>query len=385
MKNENKKIGVLTSTPSFDNNYGAILQAYALQKQLKLLGYAPYVVRYNGYNEMVASNKVLTKKINNIISLFFKKRLSVRHKIRLIRTKKLRDHNKAIFREFANLYISFSDEEYSYTKLKQDPPEALAFICGSDQVWNPRVHGGINDPGYFLDFVPNGIKRIAYAPSIGVNVIPDNAKKDLKQLINKMDAVSVREESGAKIIREVCDLDVSIVLDPTLLLPPQHWGEIEMPLNLPEKYIACYRFGKLSTTERQIVEISKKMNLPIVNIPSTSDTLFKTNYDIGPREFIHVIKNATLVCTDSFHATAFSIINHTPFYSFLREHPENGVTMNSRITNLLQMTQFENRLIMPQDPIPKKINLDLNFERSDILLQELREKSLQYLINALDK
>lgn len=380
-----KKVGILTSTPSFNDNYGAILQAYALQKQLSVLGYEPFIVRYNGYKELVSKEKMLQKKIKGLYMLTFNNKLSFRHKIRLLKTKRQRKYNQSIFKQFKADKLRLSDQSYTYTKLCETPPQAYAFICGSDQVWNPLVHGGINDPGYFLDFVKTGVKRIAYAPSMGVSSIPDTAKKDLKQLLEKFDAVSIREKSGADIIKNVCGMEVPVVLDPTLLLQPSYWSEIEKKINLPKKYIACYRFGRINTTEKQFLKISQRLNLPIVNIPSTSDTAFKTNYDIGPAEFISVIKNATLVLTDSFHATAFSIINHTPFYTFMRDNPENGVTMNSRVTGLLKTMKLEDRLIMPNDPIPNKIDLEIDFTQCESILRELRNQSLEYLTSALGK
>lgn len=388
-----KRIGILTTSSAkngtFGYNYGAALQGYALVKQLRLLGYDAYDINYvsnhdcniskHGFFKKLLIRMGLTRLILNISIV--KQKIKNRKNLKNLRL------NKKAFIDF------ISENELTYNKgaffrikkLSKISDDFYAFITGSDVVWNPIFHDNINDEGYFLDFVKSNVKRIAYAPSFGVSELPIESKKDLKELLLKFDALSIREKTGSNLIKKETGLEVPVVLDPTLLLEPKEYDEIAViPNNLPEKYIVVYRFGDIPDTDIKIKEICKKMNLPIVFIPSNNNGLAEPRYDFGPGEFIGVIRNAQLVISDSFHCTIFSIINHTPFLTFNRNKPNSQQNINSRMTDLLNMINCHARMVMPGDTIDYDNLFNINFDETDKIIATKRKESLDYLKKALE-
>lgn len=383
-----KKIGIITSSCSgsgtYGCNYGAALQGYALVKQLRIMGFEAYDINYVSDYEYTPMQYNLVKR-----SL---KRLKLLSNIPLVKSKidqfKHRKELKLLRSKFIE-FINGSDLEYqggeffNIEKLRNISGEFYAFITGSDLVWYPKK--GHNDEGYFLDFVAEGVKRIAYAPSFGVTRLPDTCVATLGELLRGFDSVSVREKSGSEMIREVVGLEVPVVLDPTMLLEPQEYDDIVVvPEKLPEKYIAVYRFGKLDYEKEKIIEISNKLQLPIVYIPSNNDGVFKTRYDIGPGEFIGIIRNAELVLSDSFHCTVFAIVNHKPFLTFYRSMPNEGKDINARMVDLLKLLKLENRLLRPKEDVKYETLFSVDFAGADGTINQLRKNSLDYLKAALE-
>ena len=385
-----KNIGVITTScngsGTFGCNYGAVLQGYALVKQLRMTGFVAYDINYVSDNEYHPLQYNLVRRIIKRIPLLINIKL-VKKKVVGYRNRKNIQINQDAFKQFiCNNDITYNNGEfYTIKKLEEASSDFYAVITGSDVVWNPLLHKGVNDKGYFLDFVPKGVKRIAYAPSFGVTDIPDTAKKDLKPLLEKFDAISVREKSGADIIYRETGMHAQVVLDPTLLLEPKYYDDVtKTPGDLPSRYMAVYRFGDLKHTADKIREISEKCKLPIVYIPSNNDGLFEPNYSIGPGEFLGVIKNAELVLSDSFHCTVFALINHRPFLTFYRTMPEPGKDINSRMTDLLKTVEMSDRLVRPGDEIRYDKLFDVNFDNADEIIRKMRKESLQYLKNALE-
>lgn len=384
------KIGIITSScaksGTYGCNYGAALQGYALVRQLRDLGYEAYDVNYLSDYEYRPQQYSLLKRTW--------KRLGMLTNLQLVRGKldqiKNRDNLRRNFLVFENFV---ADNNLTYAKgkfftineLKQESEAFSAFITGSDVVWNPYLHGGINDPGYFLDFAVDGVKRISYAASFGVTLLPDESRQTLKSYLEKFDAVSVREKSGADLIKKETGMDVQVVLDPTLLLAPQKYDDlVKEPKNLPNKYIAVYKFGDISHTEEKIRELSKKLNLPVVYIPSGKTTEYSVRYDVGPGEFIHIVRNAELVISDSFHCSVFCLINHTPFLTFFRTVPKQGKDLNSRMIDLLAMVGLSDRIVKPGESIDYDTLFTVDFAMADKKIEEMRKKSMTYLKKVLE-
>lgn len=385
-----KKIGIITSScaksGTYGRNYGAALQGYALIKQLRNMGFDAHDINYVSDNEYTPQQYNIIKRTFLRIKLLSNIKL-VKNKINEYKNKKNIDINKRLFEAFIreNDLTYNNGRFYNIFQLSTSTSDLYAVITGSDVVWNPVLKGGINDKGSFLDFAKEGVKRIAYAPSFGVTDIPDTAKKDLKPLLEKFDAISVREKSGADIIYRETGMHAQVVLDPTLLLEPKYYDDVtKTPEDLPSRYMAVYRFGDLKHTADKIREISEKCKLPIVYIPSNNDGLFEPNYSIGPGEFLGVIKNAELVLSDSFHCTVFALINHRPFLTFYRTMPEPGKDINSRMTDLLKTVEMSDRLVRPGDEIRYDKLFDVNFDNADEIIRKMRKESLQYLKNALE-
>lgn len=381
-------IGIMTSNASFLDNYGAVLQAYAMVEQLKKWGCKSEIINYQystGSQTVSVENKV-DRSLRARLQYILGGDVSFVQKIhyRLARGKRTAQAN--LFRAFLknNMPINL-ERSVPYEELEKRSSDFQCLICGSDQVWNPLIHANRNDPGFFLQFGSPSCKRIAYAPSFGISKLPDEAKKDLREYTKCFNALSVRESSGASIMKEVCGINVPVVLDPTMMADLSVWKKFDkMPVGIPEKYILVYRFGGLDYMEQQIKRLKTELKLPVLEIPVSIESYGKKSnliFGVGPEEFMALIRKATMVLTDSFHASVFSVLNHTPFYTFLRQGKNEKNSMNNRMENLLEMLGLQNRLIYPDDTVD--CYTEINFSDVDKILAAKRNASQQFLLNAL--
>ncbi|MDA3733168.1 polysaccharide pyruvyl transferase family protein [Niameybacter massiliensis] len=365
------------------NNYGNRLQNYALQEVINRLGYTTDTI-INGTH--VIKNHEKTK-LGYKIKEFIKKPVSkkiylVNHMLYLLVNKReiteMNSIRVSIFKDFTNKYIS----ETSYSIDDNNLPENQInsydfFVTGSDQVWNPfdAAAGNVT----FLDFAPIE-KRIAYAPSFGVSTIPEVYIDHYKTWLSKMNKISVREEQGARIIRDLTGREVQVVLDPTMLLTKDDWLAIaqKAPNKPKEDYILTYFLGEVSKDlKRMIDEISKEKHLKIVNLANLRD---KEHYATGPSEFIDYINSAKLFMTDSFHGCVFSLLLETPLVICERNGQKQVESMNSRIDTFVNKFNLEDRKL---DKIVKEKIFDNNYKEAKLLLEVERKKSLEYLSEAV--
>lgn len=358
-----KAVGLVTC---FVDNYGACLQAYALQTKIEETGSICKIIQYtqpDGYRKFTLREMLKTNR-------FFLRM------VQLINYKPLIRHiNKPKFQAFKSHYLKFTRRYPTADAIYQDNLPFDAYVCGSDQIWNPRLFQG-NDPIYLLDFVPKGKKRIAYAPSIGLSKFPGEYQEDFQEKINRFDYISVREKAGKEIIQLLTDKEVKVVLDPTLLLNVDEWSKIAAPIRIKKPYIFCYLFGTRSYIG-EFVEYARKITkMKVVCIPYTErekNPAYTQVYDAGPSEFLGLLKNASLVITDSFHATAFSINFNTPFYSLLRNEDADEINMNSRIFSILDLVGLCDRLVPPDVKYPFDIETEMNFTDSNRYLNYKRK------------
>lgn len=262
------------------------------------------------------------------------------------------------------------------------------FIAGSDQLWNPLIHGGKNNKAYFLDFVDLPKKRIAYAPSIGIEKIPEENKEEFIRLVKQFNNLSVRELSGKKIIEEFTGKKCRVVLDPTLLLPKDEWLSVASKPLYKKPYIFCYLFSEREYTGEFVEYIKNKLQMDIVTIPFVKSEYSRNSIKIknaGPKEFVSLIANASLVITDSFHATAFSINLNVPFYSLYRNSLDEKNNMNTRIDNILNLVDLESRRITCKAEFPESVELNIEFEKSNKILEERRLADKKYLFDAIEE
>ena len=384
------KTAILTSEESFHNNYGAVLQGYALYTTVQEMGCEPIIVRYRG-GTFIELN--LYRKFRHRLGIMYRNLFPSDEKKRSMALRHMYEapirEREAFFLNFQRETMTFfSQERLTWPQLKTNPPVANVYLCGSDQIWNPYFKSGRNDPGYFLAFAPEGARKIAYAPSFGCSDLPESAREDIEDLLRDFSAISVRERSGVEIVRKYAHKDAELVLDPTLLRTPQQWREISrIPQNLPEKYILCYRFAESERTKSTINAIAKMTGLPVCSLPLSDVALadpYQLFFEAGPREFVGMIDRAALVLTDSFHATVFSILMNTPVCVFLRESYQTGNSMNSRVYNLLEMLGLTEHILKENDSVEKAVQcLELNYEHAYELLEEHRQRSLRFLERAL--
>lgn len=250
-----------------------------------------------------------------------------------------------------------------------------AFVCGSDQIWNPNYPE--NSMIDFLQFAPEH-QRIAIAPSFGTSSIPQSRREIFTQWLSSIPHLSVREDAGAKIIKDLTGREAQVLLDPTCALTKEEWLTFARePARRPAgKYIFCYFLGNLTRRYvRFIRNYAKENKCEIVDIYDVHDL---TYYDIDPQEFVWLLANAQAVFTDSFHGTAFSVNLQRPFVVF--DRVEGGASMSSRITSILKKTGLEDR----QYPNVSVENVEkTDFSNAAAVMKAQREVTKNYLRQAL--
>lgn len=279
------------------------------------------------------------------------------------------------FLEFSNKELHISEKKLNRENTSNGWERNYdVFVCGSDQIWNPTYP--VTSEIAFCSFAPQ--RTICMSPSFGVTEIPEKRKTEYAEWIRPIYALSVREDAGAKIIKELTGRDAEVLLDPTMLISVDIWhGLCKQPsANLPEEYIVCYFLGKIEKKDKQkIDQMAKEKQLAVVFL---FDTAHPEYYTLDPTEVLFTIKNAKYVLTDSFHGTVFSILFKKNFFVFKRN--EGGVSMNSRLDTLLRKFGFEDRICTAdrRDSIEDK-----KWDSVDEQLGNEREKASQYINRAL--
>ena len=369
-----KKVALMTWSQY--HNFGTSLQVTASTFTMKKLGYQVDVVNYIPHAKLVT---LIDYKNINYYTGKFKKKIKNRKSKSIID----QDREKA-FVNFLNKNISLTEECKTDSDLFLLNEKYDAFVCGSDQIWAPSI---FNDK-YFLSFVERPQKMIAYAPSIGLSKIEDPyVKNRMAENISRFEHLSVREAQGAKLIKEICNKEAKVVLDPTLLLTADEWDTMAIPKNENNPYILCYFLGTNKDNWAHAYELSKKTNIPLKIIPVFSPD-YKRGHDVadgvGPGEFLNLVKNASMICTDSFHGTTFSIIYNKPFYTYERFSSKDGNNQNSRIYNILKLLELEDRLVKDTKAISSN-PLVCDYTNANKKLELKRNESKVYLEIALSK
>lgn len=254
------------------------------------------------------------------------------------------NERKRRFKEFYQKNLNVS-RYYNLGTIYSANNDYDAFVCGSDQVWRP----GSFDPNYYLTFAVSGKKKISYAASLGVQRLSGAANDMMVPLIEKLDAISVREQEAANILKE-CGIDALVTLDPTLLWNRNFWENVATKTNLEKgKYIFCYFIGENNSNREIAKKIAKIKGLPLVAIPGVSRLLpYDFEYadinmtEAGPDEFLGMVRDAAVVVTDSFHACVFSTIFEVPFVAVERFSAKDANSMNGRIYDFLATFGLEN-------------------------------------------
>lgn len=355
-------------------NYGGVLQFYALQKVLNNHNIESDIIFFNN-DEIITQPKLsgIKKLVYNFKIFAFKvlrrKSTNTLNNKMLTRKQKIDQFKKKYYNQTLN-ENSISEKDYD------------AFICGSDQIWNP----GWARRRAFLEFVPDDTKKIIYAASLGCESLSNAQKEQYKWRIERLQNVSVREETGKVILDEFIEnKDIKLVLDPTLLLLPNEWLEIVKEPN-EKNYIFTYFLGKYDDKIKFIREFAEKHQLKIINIPFASgEKLDKVDFgdikiiDADPGEFIGLIKNAEYIFTDSFHACVFSVLFQKDFFAFQRD---NNGRMQGRIKTLLHNFELPNRFITTETDLS---SMSINYEKNEALQKQLRKDSLDFLLGSVSE
>lgn len=372
-------VGLLSLPRYF--NYGSQLQLFALQSAIERVGNECAVIDYEPpMPPPMPTMERIQRIIGDPMALVhgMRERRVARRELTLTRER------GRLFQEFSKKYIHIQGKSYrSYEALRADPPRADTFVVGSDQVWNPIGHFG--DDSYYLRFAPEG-HRIAYAPSIGLSVVPDTAKAWMRECLHAITHLSVRESKGAELIRELTGREAKVVVDPTLLLDAQDWGRIATTAKRAKGYVLCYALQSDRYAREHALRIANAHGLDLVVLPFHHADIHGTNadiireFDVGPSEFVGLIRGASFVCTDSFHGTVFSVIFRKPFHSY-RRYEADAATF-SRMADLLARLKLSDRAVGIDSDLSVP-PLALDYSDAAPALDAWRAESWSYLETAI--
>lgn len=358
-------------------NYGSVLQAYALQRTLRNMGADARLVNYDPAPWQQRNQSSLRKSKPFRAARVCQQRL-------MGAAPYVSDEKDAAFHAFASKYIRETEpvslfEDFSILNSHFD-----AFVCGSDQVWSPRCY----DPRYFLDFVADDRLRIAYAPSFGCDKLPAEASAAMAPLVRKFDALSAREAEGARMVEELCDGECQVVCDPVVLLEADDWRSISRRDGhlVSDEYCLCYFLGRSEENWERARGIAKTLGLKLVMVPVFNGDVRRDGLalsGVGPLEFLSLIDRASYVCTDSFHGLVFSSIFERDFSVFERFKAGSSASQNVRIENFLRMAGLEHRLLRRGVSDADDIACSIDYAASSKRVAALLEQSLRYLRGAL--
>ncbi len=358
-------------------NFGTYLQSYALNKKLQDLGFNV------GFLPYLPPSYSIRQQLKWLLSLFGIKK--IRDVVMRFKLSKQERKNK-LFQK-----CHYNNEITIYTK-KQEIKlvnTTYCFVTGSDQIWNTYFKF---DPTFFLSFVGEK-KRVAYASSIGVNSVKEEYKDRVKDFLQKFNHIGVREKEAVKVLTELTGRnDIVQVVDPTFLLTSNEWKKMaedgKYEVDLPKDYIFCYLIGNNSWYKEQLMDVKKRTGINhVIIIPSAESPDFTcegaTIYrNASPVEFIDILQNAMLVCTDSFHATALSINNSIPFVEFMRFQDCDKKSQNSRLYDLLEHYELMYRIYQKDS---NQWSAPIDYQKVQEILDKDRKFSLDYLVNSIEK
>lgn len=369
-----KEIGIVTFHRPY--NYGANLQAFALQEKLNELGYEAKLIDYRNKQLEESAKAIQTNFKGKSLKRILKEIMA---NIYFLPKNILRGNS---FKEFQKKYYKLSNVYYTKGEIENSKEKFDIYISGSDQIWNSNITKGI-DPVYTLNLNINNIKRISYASSMG-NAQFSN-KEDVEKLIKNLkqyDHLAVREQAGKEFLKQYLNNEIEVVLDPTLLLSKEEWLSVAKELKTKEEYILFYTVKENEDIFKITNKLSEITNLKIITFRRTNGKLknvLENRYTKGPSEFIETFKNAKYIITSSFHGTVFSILFNKPFFV------NYGGKENKRIESLLKVLGIDNRLIGKEEELTEeKIKSKIDYKKVNEILEREREKSIKYLKGAIN-
>lgn len=347
-----KKVLIFTKHSAY--NYGAMLQAYALQKTVQDLDADCRIIDLRQPKPSVLySWRSPYGILKNIAYRLYKKDF--------IKT-------FSLFEKFIDLYEK--TERYdSEWDLYNNPPQADIYISGSDQVWNPLK---ITEAA-FLRFAPKDKIRASYAASLGISYLPQGDRNLVSEYIKDFDYISVREDTGKQILETLTDKNIETHIDPTLLRSKDDWAQLASDISIDGPYILCYILYRPKWLNKYLKKLHRKTKKKIVVISSDPCRNIYHNKIIrhaGPKEFLGLLRGADFVVSSSFHGVALSIANEKPFYAIVNPDAP------SRISNLLEKLSLQSRVVNE--------NYSLHFSEIDYTgIREIvaleKQKAISYL------
>lgn len=360
-----KKVGIITW--HYYANFGSALQSYALQTVLEQLGCDARVINYRNPRLTNAQLKELLCCCVGTMAQMI-------------------PHPRA--QRFSYPFQVFHRNYLKQTRCITDPAElpALAddfdcIACGSDQIWAPNALNTV----YMADFADGSTTRkISYAASIGLNTIDETLQETYRKLLADFHAISVREETGRLLLQEVCGLESTVVLDPTLLLDASHYRKMMRKVpGVRAPFLFCYFLNRDHSYRQRVEAYAKARGLTVCGFSARKEDRewMRTMEHLGPREFLWLIEHSQAVFTDSYHGTIFSLLLHKEFFTLERFSNQDPICQNSRIYQLDAWFGIGGR-ILSSDALPEGCS-PLDYEEIDLRLLRAREASRNYLMEAL--
>lgn len=360
---EKQKIGVLTFHRSL--NYGAVLQAYALVKSIEMLGYKCELIDYRNERLEETDSAKRFIKTKNIVRAGYQ---FVEMPFWFVRRHKF------------NKFLKTSNISKRVLNIDEDVESKYAkFFVGSDQVWNYKITG--TDKNYFFHEIKDSSKINSYAASFGISILPNDLENVYREALTRFNKISVREPQGATIVKKLSGVDAKVVIDPSLLLPKEHWlSLLGDNRKIEGDYIVIYQRAYSRSLIRFAHELSKKTNCKLITINGNPRQFIRGRnvLDAGPIDFLDIFANAKFIVTNSFHGIAFSLNLNKNFYIELLDEK---FEVNSRLVNIIKNFDIDDRKI-------ENVILTEKIKQPDFItinkkLFEARSDSLEFLKQAL--
>ena len=373
------------------HNYGSKLQALATVKMFEKYNLDYEIIRYNK-----KTFSFLLKSIPRLFNTVFlhdryeewqKKIVSLKHP----EIKKQIEIRDIAFNSFDSNFNDHLSEVYkSYDNLKKKcKMKYSAVITCSDQLWSPSA---LASGFYNLMFVPKDVYKCSWASSFGVKEIPKNQIKKTIEYLTRINDISMRENTGAKIVKELINRDVPVVMDPVFAFTQSEWNEL-VPIeeNKYGDYIFCYFLGNNAKHREKANELSRKLGIKILTFRHMDRFIENDEnfgdiapYDVNPNEFLNIIRNSKYIMTDSFHGAAFSIIYQKKFLVFNRYSDESKNSKNTRIDSLCEILNLSKRRYSSSNDICDSMNESIEYDKVALILNNYKYITNEYLERVFD-
>ncbi|WP_251212528.1 polysaccharide pyruvyl transferase family protein [Adlercreutzia murintestinalis] len=375
------------------HNYGSVLQAYATQFAIAQLGFDVITLNKDGLTAQLRVNRSRYYRRNILdLSMYRAKKGFVLHRLRKKldpRFKEKMDERKEAFDAFIGEHFSLAPEVPTFAALSEYCEQFSSVVVGSDQLWLP-----VNIAGdyYTLSFVPEGVNKVSYATSFGVSRLPEFYFQEMAHYLSGYHAISVREESGQKIVAEM-GYDCEVVADPTLLLSRDDWDKLaDGGLQVSkEPYVFCYFMGKNIWNRECAKRLAQASGCKIIAVSHLDEYVAYDDrgfadyqpYRVGPAQWLDLIKGAAYVCTDSFHGTVFASLYNKTLFVFRRHEQMGTQSTNSRLDTLLKRLGLGKRMCGTKDHFESIIEEPVDFSRVNRSIVQYRDSSAKWLASAL--
>lgn len=362
------KIATITM---YGDNYGACLQAFALQQIIKQNGYDNEIINYHQHNRTQSGGVSKLKKV---------KQFGIKKTILYFLERKYAEVTKRAFQDFRDNHLVFSNREYyrddNLTELNSVYDK---FICGSDMIWSEEFKDDWNF--YYLGFAERN-KTYAYAPSFGKNELEDINKEKVSNYLNDFNKISCRENGGVALIRQLTDKKAVQVLDPTMLLTMNEWNSFidNNQRIIEEPYVFAYVFGETDSKRKKLFDAVQSEIAQVRFLPKNNKRDFN-NFPIkgvGPFDYLRLFRDAEFVITDTFHGLMFSIIFRKPFIVLERSDGTNWSKYSDRMTSTLEMFNLLDRYVNADFRDIRAVKT-MDYSACEAIIQSKREQSLDYI------